>query len=351
MPGAGSRSDPGRGQEPDGGGPGVRSADGPTGRKPPSRRARAHADDEAAALADGLLARCHFPQPSAGPVTLAVSGGPDSLALLVLAARAGLAGTAVHVDHGLRPGSASESDLVAQAAGRFGFAFARHSFVITPGPDLEARARQARYAVLPAGVMTGHTMDDQAETVLLNVLRGAGLDGLAGMKVDGQGRPRRPLLALRRHETESLCAAFGLDPLVDPSNQDPRFRRNRVRAEVLPLLCDVASRDVVPILARQAGILAGDASVLDKLADGIDATDAKALSQAPPPLARRAVRRWLRSADAFPDAESHPPSSAEVARVLAVADGTVRACELEGGRRVVRSRGRLHIAAASLGPA
>ncbi len=302
-------------------------------------------------LADRLLARCHFPDPSAGPVTLAVSGGPDSLALLVLAARAGLDGTAVHVDHGLRPGSASESDLVAQAARHFGLGFASRSVVVPPGPDLEARARRARYGVLPSGVMTGHTMDDQAETVLLNVLRGAGLDGLAGMKANGCGIPHRPLLAIRRTETAALCAEFGLHPLIDPSNQDRRFRRNRVRAEVLPLLCDVAARDVVPVLARQAAILAGDAFLLDEMAAGIDATDAKALRQAPPPLAQRAVRRWLRSAEAFPDAESHPPSFAEVDRVLAVARGTVRACELEGGRRVVRSRGRLHIAAANVGPA
>jgi tRNA(Ile)-lysidine synthase len=301
-------------------------------------------------LADRLLARCHFPEKSAGPVALAVSGGPDSLALLVLAARAGLDGTAIHVDHGLRPGSASESDLVAQAAGHLGFGFERRSVAVAPGPDLEARARRARYGVLPPGVMTGHTMDDQAETVLLNVLRGAGLDGLSGIKVDDPGRPRRPLLALRRAETAALCAAFGLRPLVDPSNSDRRFRRNRVRAEVLPLLCEVAARDVVPVLARQADLLAGDACLLDELASTIDATDAKALSQAPPPLARRAVRRWLRSAEAFGDAESHPPSSAEVARVLAVAHGAFTACELEGGRRVVRSRGRLRIAAASLHP-
>jgi tRNA(Ile)-lysidine synthase len=304
--------------------------------------------DGPAGLAARLLARCTFPEPGAGPVTLAVSGGPDSLALIILAAQAGLAGTAVHVDHGLRPGSESEGEEVRAVADRFGFRFESRSVVVPPGPDLEARARRARYQALPAGVMTGHTMDDQAETVLLNVMRGAGLDGLAGMKDGAPGRPRRPLLALRRTETGAVCGAFALRPLIDPTNRDVRFRRNRVRAELVPLLCDVAGRDVVPVLARQAPILADDARLLDDLAAAIDATDVKSLNRAPSPLARRAVRRWLRSDEAFADAESHPPSAAEVARVLAVAGGAARACELEGGRRVVRSGGRLHIAAASV---
>ena len=161
---------------------------------------------------------------------------------------------------------------------------------MAPGPNLEARARAARYAVLPAGVLTGHTADDQAETVLLNLVRGAGLDGLAGMAPEG-----RPLLALRRHETRALCAALGLDPVADPSNDDPGLRRNRVRHELLPLLDGVADRDVVPVIARQADLARADATALDELAAGLDPADARALAAAPPALARRAVRRWLRA--------------------------------------------------------
>lgn len=286
-----------------------------------------------------LLARCGFPDPGEGQVALAVSGGADSLALMVLAARAGLDGTAIHVDHGLRPGSGEESAVVAGAARRYGFGFVALEVVVGDGPDLEARARKARYAALPPGVLTGHTMDDQAETVLLNLLRGAGPDGLAAMAGAARAQSvRRPLLGLRRAETAALCAAEGLVPLSDPSNLDRRFRRNRVRIEVMPLLCSVAQRDVVPLLARAAEVASLDAAYLESLAAGIDPADARSLAAAPAALARRAVRGWLRACG---DAERHPPSLAEVERVLEVARGDRRACELAGGRRVWRSRGKL----------
>jgi tRNA(Ile)-lysidine synthase len=291
---------------------------------------------------------------------LAVSGGADSLALLVLAARAGLEVLAVHVDHGLRAGSDREAAVVAAAAAAYGAAFEARTVSVSPGPDLEARARRARYGVLPAGVLTGHTMDDQAETVLLAMLRGAGLDGLGGMRwpdgltaagrspdptdpEDSPAGPVRPLLGLRRSETAALCAAEGLVPVVDPSNHDLRFRRNQVRHQVLPMLCEVAGRDLVPVLARQARLLGDDAGLLEALAGEIDVTDARQLAAAPQPLARRAVRRWLRSEATFADAELHPPTADEVARVLAVASGAVRACELSGGRRVERHAGRLRV--------
>jgi tRNA(Ile)-lysidine synthase len=306
-----------------------------------------------------LFARCQFPSSrvsgSAGDqLALAVSGGPDSLALLILAARTGRRAVAIHVDHGLRPGGAEEAAVVAAAAARYGAGFESRTVSVAPGPDLEARARQARYQALPPGVLTGHTMDDQAETVLLSVLRGAALDGLAGMRATRSGPPQgpagaagwpgRPLLGLRRHETAALCASAGLVPVVDPTNGDPRFRRNRVRAEVLPLLSEVAGRDLVPVLARQAALLAEDASLLESLSAAIDPTDARRLARAPVPLARRAVRRWLRATETGADSECHPPSASEVARVLAVAAGHVQACELAGGRRVERHAGRLHVA-------
>src|SRR3954454_16908613 len=103
-----------------------------------------------------LLPRCSFP-PAGTEVTCAVSGGADSLALLALACAAGLVVTAVHVDHGLRPGSAGEADVVEGAAGRFGAGVRRQRVAGAGRPDLEARAREARYAVLPPGVLTGHT--------------------------------------------------------------------------------------------------------------------------------------------------------------------------------------------------
>ena len=246
------------------------------------------------------------------------------MALLVLACAAGAAVTAVHVDHGLRDGSAEEASVVAAASARFGTGFRSETVVVAPGPNLEARARSARFAVLPPGVLTGHTADDQAETVLINLLRGAGVDGLAGMGPNGH-----PILSLRRQETVALCHAHELEVVQDPSNDDARFLRNRIRHDVLPLLTAVAQRDVAAVIARQASLLRGDADLLELLSGDIDPTDARALMAAPLALARRSVRRWL--------ANPMPPSADEVERVLAVAGGDVIACELEGGRRVTRT--------------
>lgn len=290
---------------------------------------------DASSMVEALLARCRFSPPGT-PVSCAVSGGPDSLALLALAVASGCRVTAVHVDHGLRPGSAAEAGVVAAAAARFGAVFEARRAEVAQGPNLEARARAARYACLPGDVLIGHTADDQAETVLLNLLRGAGLDGLAGIRDDG----RRPILALRRAETLALCTALGLTPLRDVSNGDPRFRRNRVRAEVLPQLDAVAGRDVAAVLARQAALLAADADLLAALAADIDPTDARALCAAPAALARRAVRRWLRAGS---DEECHPPDAATVERVMRVARGEGRATDVGAGRRVARSANRLRI--------
>ncbi|HEX5947803.1 MAG TPA: tRNA lysidine(34) synthetase TilS [Acidimicrobiales bacterium] len=266
-----------------------------------------------------------------------MSGGADSLALLVLATHAGCRVTAVHVDHGLRPGSADEAEVVRAAAERFGADFRAEAVAVAPGPNLEARARAARYGVLPSDVLTGHTADDQAETVLLNLARGAGLDGLAGM-----GPARRPLRRLRRQETVALCADLGLRPVADPSNDDPAFRRNRVRHELIPLLDEISAREVVPILARQADLLRDDAALLDDLAAGLDPADARALTAAPEPLARRAVRRWLRGGGPG-GPERYAPDAAATERVLAVARGEAVACELAGGWRVARRGGRLRL--------
>ena len=267
----------------------------------------------------------------------AVSGGADSLALLVLATSAGCEVTAIHVDHGLRRGSEAEAGVVAAAAARLGARFESHRVTVPAGPNLEARARDARFAVLPEGVATGHTMDDQAETILVNLLRGAGADGLAGMEPG----LRHPLLGLRRAETHALCAAAGLAPVCDASNADPAFVRNRVRHELLPLCAEVAGRDPVPLLARQAGVLRDEVALMESLAgDALpDPADARAVAQAPRPLARRALRRFLREAGGG----VHPPSLAEVDRTLAVAEGGARGTELAGGLRVRRTGGRLRV--------
>jgi tRNA(Ile)-lysidine synthase len=280
---------------------------------------------------DRLLSRCAFP-PADEPVVAGVSGGADSMAMLFLAVRAGCRVTAVHVDHGLRPGSAAEADAVAALAAELGADFRAATVDVGPGPNLEARARAARLEALGPGAMTGHTADDQAETLLLRLVRGAGLDGLSGMRPG----PAKPILALRRRETRALCAELGLEVLDDPSNADPAFARNRVRAEVLPLLDDIGDRDVAVLLARSASLLDDDARFLDELALEVDPTSAAELRAAPAPLARRAVRRWLTQS-------GYPPDLATVERVLAVARGDASATEVGGGRRVRRSGGLLRV--------
>lgn len=281
-------------------------------------------------LAPQLLDRCWFP--AAGtPVDCAVSGGADSLSLLVLAVAAGCQVRAHHVDHGLRSDSGSDVQVVNEVATALGVPVVVYRVTVEPGPNLEARARSARFSVLPRGVATGHTADDQAETVLLNLLRGASTDGLAAMR---QG-PRHPILELRRTETNDLCSGLDIRPVVDPTNADPAYLRNRIRHELLPRLCEMAQRDVVPLLARQAKLLADDAALLGELAQSLDPTDAKAIARAPLPLARRAVREWLR--------DDHPPDLATVERVLAVATGDVPGTDVGAGRAVRRSQGRLRL--------
>lgn len=284
-------------------------------------------------LVQQLLPNCTFP-PTGTEVNLAVSGGADSMSLLVLAVAAGCRVHAYHVDHGLREGSQLEAEVVARAAERFGAQFSALSVDVPPGPNLEARARVARYAVLPNDVLTGHTADDQAETMLLNLIRGAGVDGLAGIAPE-----RRPILGLRRYQTEQLCETLGIEVVIDPTNATGLFRRNRIRHEILPLLNDIAERDVVPIMARQSALLREVSEFLAGMANEIDPTDAKALSAAPKALARVAIRQWVMVTTGL----GHPPSQAAVERILSVAQGEAKGTELTGGWRVVRRSQRLHL--------
>ena len=279
-----------------------------------------------------LLRRSNFPDVSSTPnVDCAVSAGPDSMAMLYLAVASGLSVSAHHVDHGLRPASGAEAELVATLCERLGARFVAHRIEIDDGPNLEARARAARFAALPTSVLTGHTADDQAETVILNLMRGAGIDGLAGMRRSTS----KPLLAIRRDETHELCRSAGIQVAHDESNLDPRFRRNRVRHELLPLLDDIAQRDVAGLIARESTLIADDDDFLDELARSVDVHDAIRLAATPLPLARRAVRLWL--------ADPYSPDSATVERVLDVARGHHSSCDVGRGRRVVRSRQRLEL--------
>lgn len=277
-----------------------------------------------------LQDRCVFP-PSGTEVDCAVSGGADSLALLLLAVNSGLKVTAWHVDHGLRETSSDEGRMVFEVATDLGVKAHCVEAFIEDGPNLEARARDARRKVLPSQVLTGHTADDQAETVLLNLLRGSGVQGAAGI-----GEPhRRPILDLRRSETKSLCLSAKLDPVNDPMNLDPRFTRNRIRNEVIPLLTEVVGRDSVSMLARHAN-LAGEASgILGDLVKNLDITDVRSVDDTPDPVVKFAIQEWLT------DKIGLPADSSSINRVLQIVRGEIKGTEIHGGFRVDRSQGKV----------
>lgn len=278
-----------------------------------------------------LLTRCTFPA-AGSPTVCGLSGGADSTALVALAVEAGCEVHAVHVHHGLRDEADVDADIARTTAAALGVEFRVVAVNIDDGPNLEARARQARRTALGPDALTGHTADDQAETVLLALLRGAGATGLSAITPGW----RHPILALRRAETRALCADLGLAVAGDGSNDDLRFRRNRVRHELLPLLDRIAERDTVPLLTRTADLLRRDDHLLDELAAAVDASDAEAVRHAPAALSSRAIRAWLL-------VDGYPPDAATVERVLDVARGRAAGCEVGGGRRVERDGSRLRL--------
>jgi len=238
-----------------------------------------------------------------------LSGGADSLALTAVAA-ALKPTTALIVDHGLQTGSADVAATAAAQARQLG-CVAAHVISVDVGTDggPEAAARTARYAALDAArggapVLLAHTLDDQAETVLLGLGRGSGPRSIAGMRL-WDPPWGRPLLEVRRADTEAVCAELGLTPWRDPHNTDPRYTRVRLRTEVLPLLEDVLAGGVAPALARTAAALREDNDALDALAAGhLDAlrTDdgltVAGLEDLPAALRRRVIRGWLLSVGA-----------------------------------------------------
>lgn len=217
--------------------------------------------------------------PSGSLVLVALSGGPDSLALAAAAAfeapRLGRRAGAIVVDHGLQPGSAGVAERAAGQArelGLFPVRAVRVHVGAEGGP--EAAARAARYAALEtaareldaAAVLLGHSLDDQAETVLLGLARGSGTASLSGM-APVAGLYRRPLLGVRRAVLAQACADAGLEPWHDPHNADERFSRVRVRDRVLPVLEAELGPGVAQALARTAEQLREDEQAFDDQID------------------------------------------------------------------------------------
>ncbi|MET0716624.1 MAG: tRNA lysidine(34) synthetase TilS [Mycetocola sp.] len=246
-------------------------------------------------------------------VLVALSGGPDSLALAAAtafeASRMGIRAGAVIIDHGLQPGSENVAAQAKAAAEQLGLdPVVVRRVNVSPGSGPEAAARDARYGAIAEvaestdarRVLLGHTLDDQAETVLLGLARGSGAASLRGMS-PMTGLYLRPLLEVRREVTHAACAAEGLRAWVDPHNADTRFTRVRVRNAVLPVLERELGPGVAEALARTAEQLREDSEALDHMvleiieeicepAEAGIAVDVGALAANPAALRNRIIR-------------------------------------------------------------
>ncbi|HEX4060533.1 MAG TPA: tRNA lysidine(34) synthetase TilS [Streptosporangiaceae bacterium] len=296
-------------------------------------------------------------------VLAACSGGADSLALAAalafVAPRAGLRAGAVTVDHGLQPGSAAQAARAAAQLTGLGLAPVELIAVTvgaTGGP--EAAARDARYLALDqvgaktgaAAILLGHTLDDQAETVLLGLARGSGGRSLAGMP-ERTGRYRRPLLGVGREQTRAACAALRLDVWDDPQNADPRYARARVRHQALPALEASLGPGIAAALVRTARQLRADADALDQLAadaagrlvDPGPTVDVAALTALPAALRTRVLRAAAVTAGCRPGAlaATHIDGLDE----LLTGWHGQRGVDLPGGIRGVRRCGKLRFIA------
>jgi tRNA(Ile)-lysidine synthase len=303
-------------------------------------------------------------------VLVALSGGPDSLALAAALAfeapRAGIRAGAVIVDHGLQDGSAATAERSAEQARTLGLEPVRVQRVkvvrATGGRDggPEAAARAARYEALDAmagelgaaAVLLGHTLDDQAETVLLGLARGSGATSMQGMAPQA-GLYRRPLLGIRRQTTVQACADAGLEPWIDPQNADPAFTRVRVRQTVMPVLEAELGPGVADALARTAEQLREDSDALDAFAAEVAEDLAEhaeagislpvaALASNPPALRQRLIRLAVHSEFGVSLTRAQ---TLEVARL--VTDWHGQAGVDLPGVRVVRREGRLEFGSTS----
>lgn len=275
-------------------------------------------------------------------VVVGVSGGADSLALAAVAAfvadREAYELSAVIVDHQLQEGSGGVADRAADQLARLGVAteIVRVEVGTAGGP--EASARRARYAALERtgaeAILLAHTLDDQAETVLLGLGRGSGPRSIAGMSpVDGV--LRRPFLRLRRAETEQICRTYDLEWWTDPHNTDPAYRRSRLRAEVMPLLEDVLGGGVAEALARTADQVRSDSDYLDDIAAKVESPlHVETLQDLAPALRSRVLRRGALEAGADGSALT-AAHLAELDRLVTDWHGQVR-IELPGGIACVR---------------
>ena len=318
-------------------------------------------------------------------VIVAVSGGADSTALLLALHELRSANKlfvklcVAHLDHKLRPSSTKDAKWVADLAEKLGYECvigrSKVAEIASSTTDnLEQAAREARYKFLErtakrksaSYVLTGHTMDDQAETVLLRLMRGSAASGLGGMDLlrplgkNSSIKLVRPLLGARRSDTETYCRLRKTEFLRDEMNDDQKFARVKVRQQLLPLMQSFNNK-IVEALSRTASQLREDAAVLlndsdallqraavlDHVDDetGMPVLDVKVLAAAPPALRRRALRQWISDGRG----NSRRLEMVHLLAVEKLLEGTAggRVVELPGGSRVRRKRNQLEFEAES----
>ncbi len=298
-------------------------------------------------LSDEVLALARLP---GGPCVVALSGGPDSAVCAWVALKAGVPVRAIHVDHRL-PTSPVLRAAAVKIAANLGIDMDTVEVTVGPGPSPEDAARRVRYRALEDALepgetlLTGHTRTDQAETVLGNLLRGAGVDGLSGIPTR-RGSIARPLLDVSRSQTRELATLLALPWMEDPANLDEGPRRNLLRQSVIPELEQRLNPSLEQTLARTARILSEDRAVLDHLADTVPSTvdggtvrlPATLLSVIPVATAARAIRRALRAV-----AGPHAGDARDVQGILDVATGTADHAALTGGLTARRDRAIVEI--------
>lgn len=246
-------------------------------------------------------------------IVVAVSGGPDSTCLLHvlsrLATQEGYELVVAHVDHGLSPGSEEIAARVAKTAAEDGIDVHVARAHDLAGPNLHARARDFRYGffetiaqeVGATKIATGHTLDDQVETMLGRLVHGASTDGLAGIP-PSSGARIRPLIGTRREATRTYCVDNDLSFYEDPSNDDERFDRAVIRSQLVPLIESKWGKGSVTAMARAADALRDDADALSTMADrlykdvargeeGVLILDRKVLKEMPRALRRRMLEK------------------------------------------------------------
>lgn len=291
-------------------------------------------------------------------VLVAVSGGPDSMTLLSglarIAGRLGLTVKAATVDHALRPTSAAEAAAVGAWAERHGVSHLVLRAPVTPGAGVEASARAARYAALHeakaalgcALIVTGHTANDQAETLLMRLARGAALRGASGVRSQRADGVVRPLLFATRADVERYTRALGLPVVRDEMNDDDALLRTRVRHQALPALEAAVGLGTVQALARfaqlaaedDAWLAAGAATALERLRWPDGTVEIEGLLALAPPIARRALGLWL-------EGQGVPLDAALLDEGLAAARER-RSTPLPGDRVLRCAEGRLGVAPA-----